>query len=351
MNANRPWRVAATLAVAAAAGWLAQRLHLPLPWMLGPLFTTAALAMAGAPVAAAAPLRHVGQWVIGVALGLYFTPDVMRAVAALAPALAAGVAWALLIGWAFYRLLWATLGGEPGARATAFFAATIGGASEMAVLGERHGARVDHVAAAHSLRILLVVSVIPFGLQLAGLRGADVALPAVAQVDAGGLALLAAASLAGVAALRALRVPNVWVLGALAGTVALTASGAGGSALPRGVSEAGQLFIGVALGTRFSGDFARESPRWLGAVAGGTLAMIAASGLFAWALARLAGLHPATVMLGTSPGGIAEMSITAKVLQLGVPVVTTFQVVRYVAVLLTAPLLYRWIVRRAPRLQ
>jgi len=51
-------------------------------------------------------------------------------------------------------------------------------------------------------------------------------------------------------------------------------------------------------------------------------------------------------MLGTSPGGIAEMSITAKVLQLGVPVVTTFQVVRYVAVLLTVPLLYRWIARR-----
>ncbi len=36
------------------------------------------------------------------------------------------------------------------------------------------------------------------------------------------------------------------------------------------------------------------------------------------------------------------MAITAKVLQLGVPVVTAFQVVRYVAVLtLTAPL-YRW---------
>jgi membrane AbrB-like protein len=340
VNASPLRRVAGTLVVAVAAGWVAQRLHLPLPWMLGPLFTTAALAMAGV------PLRNVGQWIIGVALGLYFTPDVMRAVAALAPALAAGVAWALFIGWAFYRLLWATLGGEPGARPTAFFAATIGGASEMAVLGERHGARLDHVAAAHSMRILLVVSVIPLGFQFAGLRGADATLPAVAQVDPGGLARLAAASLAGVAALRLLRVPNVWVLGALAGTVSLMASGAGTSALPRGVSETGQLFIGVALGTRFSGDFVRESPKWLGAVAGGTLAMIAASGLFAWALARAAGLHPATVMLGTSPGGIAEMSITAKVLQLGVPVVTTFQVVRYVAVLLIAPLLYRWIARR-----
>jgi hypothetical protein len=52
------------------------------------------------------------------------------------------------------------------------------------------------------------------------------------------------------------------------------------------------------------------------------------------------------VLLGTSPGGIAEMCITAKVLQLGVPVVTAFHVTRYVAVVvLTAPL-YRWETRR-----
>ena len=70
---------------------------------------------------------------------------------------------------------------------------------------------------------------------------------------------------------------------------------------------------------------------------------------FAWLLAQAAGLHPATVLLGTSPGGIAEMSITAKVLQLGVPVVTAFHVVRYIAVLtLTAPL-YRWELSRVAR--
>ena len=54
----------------------------------------------------------------------------------------------------------------------------------------------------------------------------------------------------------------------------------------------------------------------------GTLAMIAASAGFAWCVAQWVGLHPATLLLATAPGGIAEMCITAKVLQLGVPVVT-----------------------------
>ena len=50
------------------------------------------------------------------------------------------------------------------------------------------------------------------------------------------------------------------------------------------------------------------------------------------------------LLLGTSPGGIAEMAITAKVLQLGVPVVTAFHVTRLAAVLLAEPL-YRWFYR------
>lgn len=53
-----------------------------------------------------------------------------------------------------------------------------------------------------------------------------------------------------------------------------------------------------------------------------------------------------TLLLATSPGGIAEMSITAKLLQLGAPMVTAFQVCRLVAVLLLLEPLYRW---RYPR--
>ena len=47
-------------------------------------------------------------------------------------------------------------------RTTAVFASVPGGAAEMSVLGERFGARVDEVAAAQSLRMMLVVVVIPW---------------------------------------------------------------------------------------------------------------------------------------------------------------------------------------------
>ncbi len=336
-------QLAATLALAGAAGAAAAALRVPLPWLIGPLLATAAGCMAGWPLRASVRLRNAGLWWLGTTLGLYFTPPVLAVVVRLAPAIALGVLWALLLGHGFYRfLVWRQqVAGGPEAvdHVSAYFAAGIGGASEMAILAERHHGRVDRVAAAHSLRVIIVVLLIPLALQALDVHGADPSVLAARQVQPLGLAALLASTAAGALTLQRLGTPNPWVLGALAVSAALTAGGQAWSAMPGSLVNAGQLAIGVMLGSRFAPDFVRAAPRWLGAVAVGTLGMIVVSALFAWALATVLGLHPATLVLATSPGGIAEMAITASVLGLGVPVVTAFHVLRYVAVLvLTGPL-------------
>ncbi|MDP3605238.1 MAG: AbrB family transcriptional regulator, partial [Polaromonas sp.] len=117
------------------------------------------------------------------------------------------------------------------------------------------------------------------------------------------------------------------------------------SGIPQWLTNGAQLLIAVSLGVRFSRAFLHAAPRWLTSVAGGTLGMIVLCSGFAWLLTLATGLPLATLILGTSPGGIAEMAITAKVLQLGVPVVTAFQVCRLVAVLVLVAPLYRWLYR------
>ena len=153
-------------------------LNTPLPWMIGPLLATAIASMAGLQLSAATVLRNAGQWAIGTALGLYFTPPVVAAVAGLWPVVIAGIAWALLLGTAFGGWLLVANRGLAGlGRPTAFFASAIGGASEMALLAERHGGRIDLVVSAHSLRLLMVVVLVPFGFQWAGLHGLDPTAP------------------------------------------------------------------------------------------------------------------------------------------------------------------------------
>lgn len=346
-------RTALTLLLAYAAARACVWLGTPIPWMIGPLLSTALVSVFGARTESWTPLRNLGQWVIGAALGLYFTPEVGALVASLWWAIAMGVAWALMLGLglaAWLRRVHAAPLRLPPAQlfSTTYFAGAIGGASEMTLLAERQGARTDLVAAAHSLRVLLVTVTIPFALQAAGVRGLDALPPAIRVVQADGLAWLGLLTLAGALLMQRLGRANPWFMGALVTTMGITLCGVQLTALPVALTEWSQLFIGVSLGVRFTPAFAHTAPRWLGSVALATFTMMGLCAGFGWVMARLTGLHPVTMLLGTAPGGIAEMAITAKVLQLGVPVVTAFQVCRLVAVLLLAEPVYRWRCARAP---
>lgn len=326
--------LAAALAGAAAAVWL----RLPLPWFTGPLIAVAAVNMLGGRLPSLPHARDGGQWIIGTALGLYFTPEVVRALAQLAPWVGlttlAMIALGLAAAWVLKRAT-----GESGT--TSFFAMAIGGASEMAAQAERYGGRVDRVAAAHSLRIMLVALIVPFALQWAGVQGTDPYRPAAQDFDPIGFVVLAAVTGGGAIALTRLHVPNVWMIGPLLVAGALSAGGYTFSSLPRAVVDGGQFLIGSALGVRFSPEFFRAAPRYLTAVALITLGLLGVAALYGWWLAGYAGLPVATAILATTPGGIGEMAITAKVLALGAPIVAAFHSVRLVVLVLLIGGLFR----------
>ncbi|MEZ5664062.1 MAG: AbrB family transcriptional regulator [Burkholderiaceae bacterium] len=345
-------RSALTLCLALAAAALCVWLRTPIPWMIGPLLATSVASVVGVPTFSVHALRNTGQWVIGTALGLYFTPAVGALVASLWWVIGMGIVWALAMGlafsWCLYRLHRDRLPGVAPAQwlTTAYFSGAIGGASEMTLIAERWGARTDLVAAAHTLRVLLVTVTIPFAMQIWGVHDLDRSLPGVRAVDPAGLGLLAVLTLAGALVMRRTGRANPWFMGALLVAMALTLSGTELSAIPPWLSNAAQLVIGVSLGVRFTPAFVHTAPRWLASVAVATVVMMVLCATFARLLADLTGLPWATLVLGTSPGGIAEMAITAKVLQLGVPVVTAFQVCRLVAVLVLAEPVYRSFRRR-----
>ncbi len=329
------------LALAAAFAW--ELAKLPLPWMIGPLLATAFARIAGLPVTAAPGGRQAGQWIVGTALGLYFTPFVADRVGGVAGLILLGAVFAIALGYACGYLL-SVVGGTD--RTTAVFASVPGGAAEMAVLGERFGARVDEVAAAQSVRLALVVVTIPAIFSALQLHGADPFLPATIEVRWARLGGLLCATLASGWILQRLGLPNAFVLGALAVAIPLTASGVETSAMPRWMLNGAQLLIGCALGARFSPAFMRRAPRFLGAVVLSVAAAMALSVLFALAVARVTGIHAATLVLATAPGGIAEMAVTAKVLELGVPLVTAFHVTRVILLLTCTGPLFTWLRQR-----
>src|SRR5260370_5457766 len=123
---------------------------------------------------------------------------------------------------------------------TALFASVPGGAAEMTILGERHGARSDRVVLAQALRVFIVVLIVPFVFTGLGLHGADAYRPAQFAVDVLGLgALLGMAALVG-GTLAQLGMPNAWVLGPLGVTLPVTSGEASLSPIPTRLSNTTQ---------------------------------------------------------------------------------------------------------------
>jgi hypothetical protein len=105
MASTLPARVVLTLLLALAGAFACVQLHTPIPWTIGPLVATGVASVLGFPTRSFVPLRNVGQWLIGTALGLYFTPQVTALVASLWWAIALAIVWALGLGWLFGRWL------------------------------------------------------------------------------------------------------------------------------------------------------------------------------------------------------------------------------------------------------
>ncbi|EJN37681.1 membrane protein AbrB duplication [Pseudomonas sp. GM84] len=326
----------ATGLVGLAGGFLASKVGWPLPWMVGSLLAIILVRCLTPWQLTEIPHgRKCGQCIIGLGIGLHFTPAVIEQVAS---------HLVLIICAALFTTLSSVIGvwllrrtGED--RATAFFASMPGGSGEMVNLGARNGAVLSQVAAAQSLRVLAVVLCVPALFKF--LIGDGVALNHAGSVSWGWLALIVPVGVAVGFIWQRLRQPNPWLFGPLlvAAAVSLTANLQ--IALPNGASQIGQWLIGSGLACHFNRAFFRRAPSFLGRTLVATALCMLIAGGAAWGLSVMTGLDLRSLTLGMMPGGIAEMSLTAETLQLSVPLVTALQVMRLLFVLFLAEPLFR----------
>lgn len=339
-------RVAGGLAVCAAGGALCAWLRTPLPWMIGSILAMAIAQVAGANLLELPGGRNAGLVVVGTSLGLHFTSPVVHEVSAYWPwfiALGfAAIGFGGVSGWVLSRLSGVD-------RATCYFGSMPGGASEMAMTGERHGARSDLVAFAHSLRMLLTVTLFPIAITLAGFSSTDDYHPILVPFDAPKLALLLGIGAACGWMARRVGLPTAYMIGSLLATTALTVRGITLSSVPSALPSAAQVLLGSALGARFDRSFLVKAPRFAAALVPSISLTLVCAAAVGWALSWSSGAYLGSGLLAAAPGGIAEMSITAQVLHMGVAFVTAAHAVRYIIVVLFTGLVFRSLRRAARR--
>jgi membrane AbrB-like protein len=338
--------VAGGLAVSAIGGAVCAWIGTPLPWMIGAIFGMASAQLAGAEFAPLPGGREAGFVVVGVSLGLYFTDPVVEQVASLWPWFVglglAALGFGTLSAWVLARVSGAD-------RATAFFGCMPGGAAEMANLGEKYGAAADRVALAHSVRMLLVVTIFPIAITLAGFHSTEDYRPIVVPFDPTGLVIILAIGAAAGALAKLAQVPTGFMMGSLVVTTLLTVTGHEFSSVPTPLTNIAQVFMGCALGARFDRSFFHTAPKFLMGLVPSLTLMLAMAGLVGWGLSAGSGTYLGGGLLAAAPGGIAEMCITAKVLRISVAFVTAAHVIRYVIVVLLTRPVYRLFIHKPGR--
>lgn len=316
-----------TAVIAALGGGLLHLLQVPLAWMIGAMLATATLAWSR-PVGMPGWARPGGLVFLGLALGASFSGPVLAAVTSALPVMLLGGVLAILSGLVVARLFTRLAGTD---HRTGFFCAVPGGILVMAMLAQEAKANVATVTLAQTMRVLVVVLSFPPLLGWLAPHG-DYAEFTAARLPFWwpGLLAMAAAGLALAFPLRRLGIANPWMLGPCFLAIGLAATGHLPSSVPVPLVDAAQVAMGATLGTRLTRSFLLASQRLaiasiLAAVVLSLLLTVLAV-LVAWA----SGLPVAAMILGLAPGGMPEMALTAKALELGVPLVLGFHLTRTV---------------------
>lgn len=339
------YRIALTLAVALAGGGTFSQLNMPLPWLLGPVTSIVLwVAFFGGKPCWPVGIRNAGLLALGYTMGRPFTPEAGQQVVAQFPEMVLmttlTILFSLLMSYVTFRqtgisLASCVIGGVPG------------GLAQMVLLGEEIPDADDTIVAfMQTIRVLGVVFSIPF-LAIHGLGGPAAAVQAGPgqQMTAGVMALFALAVSAGAWLAIKAKLPTPYLLGPVLATGILVLSGTPAPVLPPLVIIAAQVCMGAYIGQSIKLN-SLES-RWR-TVLPYTLLNVAAVVLFSLALGwMLTFFIPASLVTGflsTAPGGVAEMGLTAMLVNADLSTVVAYQTFRVLVILLIMPLLLkRWL--------
>lgn len=341
---NRALMVAATYAGAILTGAVLTALGVPLAWMIGSILSTAGLSFVLPAIEVPAITRPIGQAVIAATVGLTITPATIDLVGTqiLPIALAAVLTLAsgFLAGAVLSRIARIDL-------IAGCLACVPGGPVEMATIAQRVGVPPGPVVFAQTMRIVMLVLIIPplllalSPVQAAAILPAGEVPPTLLRVG-----FLLAVAAAGGFAFIFLRLPNPFFLGAM------TAAGIASFLAwpvdhpPYWSLVAAQVMLGVWLGKMIDRKLILESPRYTIAVFCSTIVLMSLCAVIAWSLSGVVHTSWQTMILATAPGGLTEMALTAGLLRQGVVIVTAYHVVRIFIILSAASPIFRLVARR-----
>lgn len=304
--------------------------HLPVPWLAGPMFVVALLAVAGVNVDVPLLLRDIGFLFGSVSLGATVTPEALQAIARY-PASVIGLALSVVATvWLCGRMLERVFGWD---RATSFLSCVPGALSMVLAMAADSNSDVRKIAIVQAVRLFALVVGLPLVIQS---FAAAAPLTNKAVVTPLGMLILFLAAY-GAALIFYKRIANPMFLCGMVTSTVLHVSGLVPGELPEPITIAGMALVGIYAGVRFRGATFRMVVRYfVPALAVFAVALII-SGLTAYAVHKVTGLDLAAVLVAFAPGGAEAMIMMGAAMGLDTLYVSTHHVLRTVGLNAVTP--------------
>ncbi len=320
-----------------AFGLVADWFNVPLPWMIGAMVFATAMRMSDRDVHVPGRTRQIGQILVASSVGLSFTPEAVAAMGTLLIPMVLVALLTVLIGFVVAAVLMRMTHVDV---VTASLASIPMGPVESATLAGKHGVAPGPVVFAQTLRIMLLVLLIPpILVALDGsVRDPSAVLRSMPWTVPGAL-LLCATGVLGALFARAVGLANPFFVGSIGGAALAAAFSLPITAYPYPVLVIAQIFLGVFLGAVFDRALLRRAGSFIPAAVVSSLLMVALCAVMGMGLVWITGQPWQVMILSTAPGSVTEMALTAKILQQGIAVVTAFHLVRIFIILPFAPVI------------
>ncbi|MDC7266280.1 AbrB family transcriptional regulator [Shinella sp. HY16] len=335
-----------TVLIAAAGVAVFLALHLPLPFLFGPMAASLVAALFGAPLAGLGQVSIAARSVLGIAIGTSVTPALIAELPSMVASLALVPVYIVVIGLIGVPFFRRVCGFVP---VTAFYAAMPGGAADMTIFGQEAGANVRQLSLVHVTRLMVIMVVAPIILvNIYGVGLTHPVGPPASDLPVPEMLIMAVAALVGWKGGERIGLFGAAILGPLLVSAVLSLAGILHLRPPREALLAAQFLIGMGIGVSYVGVTLRELRNTVTGGAAFVLILAALAGAVT-ELVTLTGLAPPVEgFLAFIPGGQAEMSMLALVSGADLSFVVVHHLTRILVVILGAPILFRLMRRAQP---
>jgi len=321
--------------LAIGAGYVAHQANVPLPWMIGPLVVTALFNLFIRPIDVPIRTRPIGQMIVAAQVGLYFTAEAAMAIYSHALAIVGVAFFTIALSFMISYMLRVMTGTD---RVSALLSSIPGGPVEMGNLAMRYGGDPGPVIFAQTLRISVIVLLIPAALYYFLDTPINARIIVNAPLDLIGLLIISVGAVLTCAVFYKLRINSPFFLGALTfSCLATSTSMLPVSPYPQEVVGFAQVLLGTWLGSTFRRQLFRNAGRMILGICFTSLLLILLCAGLAFALAYVTDMNWRALVLGAAPGSVTEMALTAQFLHEDVALITAFHLVRIFMILPNIP--------------